>query len=61
MDRIDDVAIECPYCGEVFSILADTGYGSQKMVEDCSVCCRPIDLVLTFSGGELVSVVAEAR
>jgi hypothetical protein len=61
MDSVDDVAIECPYCGEVFSILADTSYDSQEMVEDCSVCCRPIDLRLTFSGGELVSVVAEAR
>jgi hypothetical protein len=30
------------------------------MIEDCSVCCHPIQLSLRFSDGELVSMEASA-
>ena len=43
LDRQD---IECPYCGEVISLLLDTSAGSQRYIEDCHVCCRPITVVL---------------
>lgn len=33
----------CPYCGEPITLWIDAGGGrSQRYVEDCSVCCRPI-------------------
>ena len=38
--------IECPYCGEVISLLLDSSAGSQRYIEDCHVCCRPITVVL---------------
>jgi hypothetical protein len=60
MDRVDDVEVECPYCGELFGILVDTTFGTLEMIEDCSVCCHPIQLTLRFEGGELVSLVARA-
>jgi hypothetical protein len=60
MDGVDDIEVECPYCGEFFGILVDTGFGSVEMIEDCSVCCRPIQLTLRFEGGELVSLDARA-
>jgi len=60
MDGVEDVEIECPYCGEFFGILADTSHASVEMIEDCSVCCHPIQLSLRFAGGELVSVEASA-
>jgi hypothetical protein len=59
MDSVDDVALDCPYCGEVFCILVDTSYESLDMVEDCSVCCRPIHVTMKFSGGEMVFLNAE--
>jgi hypothetical protein len=37
----------CPYCGEAITIWIDSGGGShQRYVEDCLVCCRPIDIEL---------------
>jgi hypothetical protein len=37
--------VECPYCGETISVLPDPGgLSSQRYVEDCSVCCRPMEL-----------------
>ncbi len=59
MDRVEDLEVECPYCGELFGTLVDTDFASLEMIEDCSVCCRPIQLSLRFERGELISL--EAR
>ena len=47
--------IVCPYCGESILVAIDEGGGSvQHYVEDCSVCCRPIEIsVGTGEDGEL--------
>ena len=39
------VAIQCPYCGEGFETAVDLSAGSFSYVEDCQVCCQPIELV----------------
>lgn len=36
--------IDCPYCGEPIEILIDESVPSQRYIEDCQVCCRPITL-----------------
>jgi len=38
--------VDCPYCGENFETLLDTSSGSSTYVEDCQVCCRPIEFSL---------------
>lgn len=38
--------IECPYCGEVISLALDASAGSQRYIEDCHVCCRPLTVLL---------------
>ncbi|UCB53922.1 MAG: CPXCG motif-containing cysteine-rich protein [Thiotrichales bacterium] len=39
--------IHCPYCGENIEIVIDGSVEQQNYVEDCSVCCRPIELTVT--------------
>ncbi len=56
MDLLEDVEIECPYCGETFAIQADTEGGSYSTIEDCAVCCRPIAISLRCRPGEILSV-----
>jgi Cysteine-rich CPXCG len=35
----------CPYCNEQISMLIDTSAGQvQSYIEDCEVCCRPIEI-----------------
>jgi transcription elongation factor Elf1 len=34
----------CPYCGERISMLVDTSVREQSYIEDCEVCCRPIQV-----------------
>ena len=35
--------LQCPYCWETISILLDTSVAEQTYVEDCEVCCNPIE------------------
>ena len=37
-------SIHCPFCGESISILLDLSAGGQSYIEDCQVCCRPIQI-----------------
>ena len=39
----------CPYCGENISMLIDLNFNNQKYIEDCEVCCRPIELSFSVS------------
>ncbi|HWG75470.1 MAG TPA: CPXCG motif-containing cysteine-rich protein [Steroidobacteraceae bacterium] len=39
-------AVQCPYCGEGFETLVDLSAGSADYIEDCQVCCRPIQFHL---------------
>ena len=46
---------KCPYCGERISMLLDLSEsGAQTYVEDCEVCCQPIQITYEASGGALV-------
>ena len=38
--------ITCPYCGERFEAIVDASAGDADYVEDCPVCCRPIEMHL---------------
>ena len=40
----------CPYCGEPLQLLVDPSAGDQSYIEDCAVCCRPIECRLTVWG-----------
>lgn len=54
------VTIECPYCGESIDTVMDLSAGSFRYIEDCQVCCQPIDLAGEVDeSGELVGVTAE--
>lgn len=40
-----EIDARCPYCGEPITLVVDEGGGSdQRYVEDCEVCCRPMDV-----------------
>ena len=41
---------ECPYCGEEAEAALDLSAGDQTYIEDCPVCCRPIQFELQTDG-----------
>ncbi len=42
--------ISCPYCFETIEVLLDLSAGDQAYIEDCQVCCRPIEFDLRVFG-----------
>ena len=58
--EISDLALTCPHCGESIEIVLDLSAPEQSYIEDCSVCCRPINVRVTAADGELVDVEATA-
>jgi hypothetical protein len=34
----------CPYCSQEISMVLDMSVPRQVYVEDCEVCCRPIEI-----------------
>ncbi|MCB1670249.1 MAG: CPXCG motif-containing cysteine-rich protein [Pseudomonadales bacterium] len=50
--------IHCPYCGESIAVIIDCSVPQQNYIEDCQVCCRPIEFQvdITESGELFVNV-----
>jgi len=46
------VEIQCPYCGEAFETRIDPSQEFASYVEDCQVCCKPIQLDIESEEGE---------
>lgn len=54
---IETAVVTCPYCGEVLSVTVDCSAGNQHYIEDCEVCCRPIEYRLHVnSDGDLLGL-----
>jgi transcription elongation factor Elf1 len=50
----------CPYCWQEISFVLDLSAGEQSYIEDCEVCCRPIQVRYTSDGDYPVDFEAEA-
>jgi hypothetical protein len=51
------VAVRCPYCGERLETRVDLTADEPSYVEDCQVCCRPIEFgVEREAGGALLAL-----
>lgn len=46
---------KCPYCHEKISMILDVSVdGTQTYIEDCEVCCRPIQISFTVEGARIL-------
>ena len=48
--------IQCPYCGENIQLLVDNSIEKQNYIEDCSVCCQPIELEVIVESNEAIEI-----
>ncbi len=60
MEAIVSAQVQCPFCWETFELEVDTLQGSYETIEDCTVCCRPMNLRIECEPGELLSVESSA-
>ena len=47
---------QCPYCWEDISMLIDVSVTQQTYIEDCEVCCNPIEITVATNGHTLQSL-----
>ncbi|WP_431137373.1 CPXCG motif-containing cysteine-rich protein [Psychroserpens mesophilus] len=50
---------QCPYCWETISMLIDISQIKQSYIEDCEVCCHPIQLNINTENNEILSFEAQ--
>lgn len=50
---------QCPYCWENISMLIDISQTNQSYIEDCEVCCNPIQLNISTENNEILSFEAQ--
>ncbi len=55
------VGTQCPYCGEHIQLLVDCSIPQQEYIEDCQVCCRPIQVVALVDGEGIAAVSVRAE
>lgn len=53
--------VQCPYCGEPFETVVDFSSGSTSYIEDCVICCRPIEFRLEVADGGTAATVQVGR
>ncbi|MEH6537843.1 MAG: CPXCG motif-containing cysteine-rich protein [Psychroserpens sp.] len=46
---------QCPYCWESISMLVDISQNYQNYIEDCEVCCNPIQVEISTENQEITS------
>ena len=51
---------QCPHCWEEISMLIDASVRQQTYIEDCEVCCNPIELTAAFEENELTRFDSES-
>ncbi len=46
---------ECPYCGELISMILELSETEQNYIEDCEVCCNPINISFKAEGNNVIN------
>lgn len=44
MHAIESFTVQCPYCGELIELMVEYIERDQDYIEDCQVCCKPINI-----------------
>jgi hypothetical protein len=56
MNQLTQSTITCPYCGERLDILIDPSDLDQQYIDDCQVCCKPINFLVQMDMDETLFV-----
>jgi transcription elongation factor Elf1 len=54
-DLLEERHFECPACGAPVSVLLDLSVPDQTYVEDCEVCCQPLEITVCSEAGGGIS------
>lgn len=52
---MEEYFFQCPYCWETISMLIDLSQNHQNYIEDCEVCCNPIQIQVSTTAREITN------
>jgi transcription elongation factor Elf1 len=50
---MEEYFFTCPYCIQEISMLIDVSLPEQEYIEDCEVCCNPIEVKVSVEDQEI--------
>lgn len=53
MDLLQTHDLDCPYCGESNQIMVDCSVSSQEYIEECQICCKPINIYINVDNNNV--------
>ena len=56
MNHLETREVRCPYCFEVIELSIDCSVSTQRYIEDCQVCCRPINVSIHIVDSDMLTV-----
>lgn len=56
MNELESKEVNCPNCGEPIELLIDCSILHQEYIEDCQVCCRPINIRISIDDNDEINV-----
>jgi len=51
-------SVQCPYCGETVELDIEPLEEAQTFIEDCSVCCKPIQYDVVMNADDEIEIIA---
>tara|TARA_B100000524_G_scaffold243634_1_gene130524 strand:- start:79 stop:261 length:183 start_codon:yes stop_codon:yes gene_type:complete len=57
---MEEYFYQCPYCWEAVSALVDVSQPLQNYIEDCEVCCNPIEFNIQCSAQKIIQLKAQS-
>ena len=56
---LDEHAFNCPYCDAPITVLLDLSTDEQSYIEDCEVCCQPMQIYYQLEEAEIALFTAK--
>lgn len=57
---MEEYFFQCPCCWETISMLIDKSQTNQKYIEDCEICCNPIEVRVATDLEEITNFQADS-
>lgn len=58
-DLLVERHVVCPFCWQSIPLLFDLSAAGQTLIEDCQVCCNPMQISYRAAGGEVTDIEVE--
>lgn len=59
--QLDSQSFDCPWCGELNPLPLDPEEVGQVLVQDCMVCCAPIEIHVPLDPDERPMILREGE